>query len=253
MLGTVVALSAILSAAAAPELGNAGIVDAIDAASLTSQTTRDPFSRPAASALSGQAVTFSAPILMDGDADRSGPFHWSYDLDRRRLTIRMLPMNYNHGVAFMEADDFVIDVSAPVSGWEVKHTVTDLGSREMVNGYGARFDVERREEKVWAVAEVGQGYRSNLPGRQESFYTHELRIDPDAARSLAENLRFEARGVVRDHKPGQAVVCGSMYSGATIRNPRQMTGETCVLTVEWTSFAFIDGRDGAVVKAWADR
>ncbi|WP_156796468.1 hypothetical protein [Brevundimonas sp. BAL3] len=248
---TVIALAAM--AMQTEPMGRDEVVAAINARP-TQTAAIDPFSAAPPSDLAGRDVAFTTPILMADAPDGSPLFQWIYDLGKQRLSIRILPMDYNGSTAFIENDDFVVPVLTPVSGWAVKQTSTRGGRREMSNAYGARVMAEVVETKTWAVAEIAVSSRrgAELPGRQYPFYTHVMEIEPDEARLLTSSLRFEARGSVRDFTPGRNVVCGSNFVSATVSNPRQTSGETCVLSVEWSSFAIIDGRTNTPVKVWAE-
>ncbi|MBW8303835.1 MAG: hypothetical protein K0M78_07815 [Brevundimonas sp.] len=187
---------------------------------------------------------------MKGEGGAAILLNWEYTPATQALKISLLPMDYNGGVAFMENDQFVVDALADVSGFATYRLESPAGRETMSNAYGVSVAVEKFREQIFAVAEISRDYTSRLPGGVSSFYTHQMNIPPEEARRLTDDLRLVVLGEVRDFRPGRSVVCGSTFAGATINNPRQRSGQTCVLSAEFASFAFVDSGTGTVIREW---
>ena len=177
---------------------------------------------------------------------------WEYDRASSKLKLSLLPWEFNGMTAFFEGDRSIVPVLSNVSGFQTSRTRTRTGDSVRSNAYGASTTVETFREETFGVAAFSPDHVRQLPAsgmRFGSFYEHEITIEPEAARALTVDLRLVVTGVAKDYE-GRAVVCGTNYQEPTFRNPTEVLGRTCLLPAEITSIAFVDGRDGSVLREW---
>lgn len=70
------------------------------------------------------------------------------------------------------------------------------------------------------------------------------------AKTLIAHTRVVIDGVLAPIWPGIPAHCGSTYSGATIDDPVEMSGEACYAGVAIGRIAFVDTSTGKVMKEW---
>lgn len=212
----------------------------------------DPFSVPGPSPLNGRVIRFAREIKMEGAADGHPFWSWSYDAVSGRLSIRILPSDFNLMNTFQEGTEFVVRPGSPMAGFLTFREERREGSAVMRNSYGASTTVEVYRSTEFGFASVSTGYTPVFPGLADrvTFLTHEVRLAAEQARDLAANLQLVVDGEVIDFRAGRSIVCGTSYSEPTIRRPKEVLGRVCVLSSRISRVAIVDARTGDVLREW---
>lgn len=134
--------------------------------------------------------------------------------------------------------------------WLTFRSARENDAGEGQNAYGARVRMTRVMHSERGIAELGRGFRGVGPAGDQIVIKHSMQISPELGRALVPHLRLVVEAVTVQWRPNKWVICGSDYSGATVRNPTILISEGCYLTTEVQVIKFVDSRDGSVVHEW---
>lgn len=217
-------------------------------------SSADPFAVPVAPTPPAQNILLRMPLERKlPDVSPVVPT-WEYDAATKTLTLKAWPsagMAVNWDWEGNEPRN-VEARYAQTGGFltSTKEETKPGGTRQ--NSYGAQVDVVTHLTTNRGILMRGtQMGQSPLPRHDSIWYQHTMQIEPEAARSLVENLELVVVAKSAEWRPGDWVICGSTYYAPTVRNPRESSSGQCFLTTDITAVGFVDKRDGTVIREWS--
>jgi hypothetical protein len=233
-------------------LNNATLVQYVNANRYGSGQ-RDPFAPSSPVATLEQNVSLTIPIpLFVRDPTVRDRIYLTYNYEAKVMTVHA--RNTTNDLLSLERGTVVFErptQMARVIGWTVSHKAPRTKSTAQ-NIYGASFEVEN-----WNVEEIGFGefqitseYEANKVDK-ETIYQHSWRVEPEAARSLSENLELQIIGRTREFAAGKKVICNSWSTSATFQQPSNWFYNECHLTGVVDLVRIADKRDATVIKEWS--
>jgi hypothetical protein len=140
-----------------------------------------------------------------------------------------------------------------VSSFELRVSRVNEKPIELQNGFGAKFSGTSSERIGNGIAELhSSSRRPTAPFISAGQYSYEfdLKIAPEDARQLSQNLEIEVVATPRSFGAGQWVYCGQYLLTPSVRSPNRTLFKSCNLSVKFDSIKFYDKRDGKVFKEW---
>ena len=217
----------------------------------------DPFAVPAAAPTPGQYVVMRHSVPMTGRSNGStSPVTWKYDPAAQTMTVE--------GYASLTGTLLSLDFQGQPAGQgnilerprihgvstSEDRSEADAGTGQ--NAYGAQVKMTRETIIRRGFGEMNPGMDSPIQGNDVGGhkFSHTWAMAPEEARALSEHLVWEVVGETKPWAPGKWVICGTDYSGATVRNPIIRVTDACYLTGVLQGFRLVDSRDGSVLRQW---
>lgn len=223
----------------------------------------DPFAVPNEVPAPAKQVLLRSSVHMSGtQPDETTDFRytavWKYDPSRQIMELKthrpragtLLSLD-TQGVTIPGLASYQRPNMAGIDTFRDQKT-EDAGEGQ--NSYGARVSMQRITVVSRGIGEMRSSIADDagppLPRGQYS-YDHTFSIAPEDARALTQNLELQIVAEPVAWAPNKWIICGTDYSGATIRNPVIQITRGCYLTARLDTFRFVDTRDGTVIKEWS--
>lgn len=201
-----------------PEQGALQNADLIAVAAMALGKTKDPFLEDPTDRYVGRQFHVVLPLEPPSEHWEG---EWSYDATAGRLQLQVRNL---------------------AGFYQLLYSEKSSGSYVGMNSYGAKVRVDR-----FAVLAV------NLRPASQPAESYDASVAADAAqgRALARNVRMVLDGTLAAHYGGPAAKCDRSPGNPTISNPADLDGIVCELRGHIDRVAFVDIRDGKVLRDWA--